>query len=122
TGLPQWGTTLVEQILTSHSAVSDVGEINRLRMLAREIGGASHDALGRHITEHGTGPAARLWDHWLRERFPAPGRIVDKSIDSGRFLGLAAALLPEAPLIWVTRDPLDRAWSCFRTHFLAGVP
>lgn len=120
-GLPRSGTTLVEQILTSHSAVSDGGEINRLRMLAQEIGGSSFPALSRHVSEHGTAPAARLWSHWLQERFPAPGRIVDKSVDSSRFLGLAAALLPEAPLIWVTRDPLDRAWSCFRTHFLAGV-
>ena len=120
-GLPRSGTTMVEQILASHSAVSDGGEINRLRMLSQEIGGPSYPALSRHVAEHGTAPAARLWHHWLRERFPASGRIVDKSIDSGRFLGLAAALLPEAPLVWVTRDPLDRAWSCFRTHFLAGV-
>src|SRR5690606_34087939 len=34
-----------------------------------------------------------------------------------RFLGLVAALLPDAPLVWMTRDPLDRAWSCFRTNF-----
>jgi hypothetical protein len=29
--------------------------------------------------------------------------------------------LPEAPIVWLKRDPLDCAWSCFRTHFLAGV-
>lgn len=122
TGLPRSGTTLVEQILTSHSEVSDGGEINRLRMLAREIGGASHAALSRHVARHGPGSPARLFRHWLDERFPAPGRIVDKSMDSSRFLGLAAALLPQAPLVWLQRDPLDCAWSCFRTHFLAGVP
>jgi hypothetical protein len=58
----------------------------------------------------------------LVERFRTPGRVVDKSLDSSRFLGLAAALLPEAPLVWLTRDPLDRAWSCFRTYFVAGLP
>jgi tetratricopeptide (TPR) repeat protein len=122
TGLPRSGTTLIEQILTSHSAVCDGGEINRLRLLAHETGGSSHAALSRHVAAHGTVSAARLWSHWLDERFPAPGRIVDKSMDSGRFLGLAAALLPDAPIIWLQRDPLDCAWSCFRTHFLAGVP
>ena len=120
-GLPRSGTTLVEQILTSHSAVVDGGEINRLRMLSREIGGPSYPALHRYVSAQGTAPAAKLWHHWLQERFPAPGRIVDKSLDSSRFLGLAATLLPDAPLIWVTRDPLDRAWSCFRTHFLAAL-
>lgn len=122
TGLPRSGTTLVEQILASHSAVSDGAEINRLRMLAREVGGQDHAALSRHVAEHGTAPAARLWLHWLRERFPRPGRVIDKSVDTSRYLGLAAALLPEAPVIWMTRNTLDCAWSCFRTHFMAGVP
>jgi tetratricopeptide (TPR) repeat protein len=117
TGLPRSGTTLVEQILTSHSAVSHGAEIGRLALLAQEVGGPSHPALARHIAAHGAGPAARLWDHWLDELFPASRRIVDKTVDASRFLGLVAALLPEAPLIWVTRDALDRAWSCFRTNF-----
>lgn len=122
TGLPRSGTTLVEQILTSHSAISDGAEINRLRILARDVGGPAYPALAAYVAENGVALAARLWDHWLSDRFPDSGRIVDKSMDTSRFLGLAAALLPEAPLIWMTRDPLDCAWSCFRTHFLAGVP
>lgn len=122
TGLPRSGTTLVEQILASHSAVSDGAEINRLRILSREIGEPAYSHLARYVAEQGTAPAAQLWSHWLSERFPEPGRVIDKSMDTSRFLGLAAALLPEAPLIWLTRDPLDCAWSCFRTHFLAGVP
>jgi hypothetical protein len=120
TGLPRSGTTLVEQILTSHSAVLDGAEINRLELLGTEVGGRSYDALRGHVDANGVAYAARLWRHWLDELFPAPGRIVDKTVNTGRFLGLAAALLPDAPLIWVTRDPLDRAWSCFRTYFIRG--
>jgi hypothetical protein len=116
-GLPRSGTTLVEQILTSHSAVGDGGEIARLMLLANEVGGVSWPALARYGDAQGAAPAARLWDHWLDELFPTPGRVIDKTVNTSRFLGLAAALLPEAPLIWMTRDPLDRAWSCFRTNF-----
>ena len=90
-------------------------------MLAGEVGGASHAAVARAVEAGGAAPAARLWHRWLDERFAAPGRVVDKSVDTSRYLGLAAALLPEAPLVWVTRDPLDRAWSCFRTNFLGGA-
>jgi hypothetical protein len=122
TGLPRSGTTLVEQILTRHSQVSDGAEISRLRMLSREIGGLTHDELAAYVGEHGVASAAQLWNHWLDERFPGPGRIVDKTVGNTRFLGLAASLLPEAPLVWMTRDPLDRAWSCFRTYFSAGAP
>jgi hypothetical protein len=121
TGPPRSGSTLVQQILTSHSAVDDGGELSRLWLLAREVGGASHPALARHVEGRGPAAAARLWHHWLDERFATSGRIVDKSIDSSRYLGLAAALLPDAPLIWTTRDPLDRAWSCFRTNFAGGA-
>jgi hypothetical protein len=121
TGLPRSGTTLVEQILTSHSAVGDGAEFGGLGLLAMDVGGRSWAALQRYVEVEGTASAARLWEHWLDERFAMEERIVDKSVDTSRFLGLAAALFPDAPLIWTTRDPLDRAWSCFRTNFMGGA-
>ena len=122
TGLPRSGTSLVEQILTSHSAVADGGEINRLMLLVLEIGGHSCDSVRRYTAAHSAPEAARLFGHWLQERFPEPGRIVDKSLTTTRLLGVAAALLPEAPLIWLKRDPMDCAWSCFRTFFQGTSP
>ena len=122
TGLPRSGTTLVEQILTSHSAVADGGEISLAHHLAVEAGGVSGDAIARYVA--GGGSLATLGDlylHLLAERFGSEGRIVDKTIDNSRFLGLIAAALPDAPLIWMRRDPLDSAWACFRTFFIHGV-
>jgi tetratricopeptide (TPR) repeat protein len=116
-GLPRSGTTLVEQILASHSAVGDGAEIYRLGLLAKDTRGSSYAAVRKYVDQGGAPTAARLWRHWLDERFPAPGRVVDKTLNTSRLLGLAAALLPEAPLIWLTREPLDCAWSCFRTRF-----
>lgn len=121
-GLPRSGTTLVEQVLTAHSEVSDGGEVDRLSLFAWEIEGLSCARLEAYAEQVGTTEAARLWNHWMDERFPAPGRVVDKSFTTSRYLGLAAALLPEAPLIWLRRNPLDCAWSCFRNRFAGGVP
>jgi hypothetical protein len=121
TGLPRSGTTLVERILTSHSAVAGGAELNLMRVLRQDIGGVSHAAVDAYVAEHGDASAPALWRHLLSERYPEPGRVVDKSVDAGYVLGLAATLLPDAPLIWLTRDPLDCAWSCFRTHFFAGL-
>lgn len=120
-GLPRTGTTLVEQILTSHSAVSDGGEVDRLSLLMHEIGGKSFSAVETFAKTRGVDEAARLWRHLVHERFPRPGRVVDKSLNTSRLLGLAAALLPDASLIWLTRDPLDCAWSCFSNFFYGSL-
>nr|WP_166177360.1 sulfotransferase [Altererythrobacter segetis] len=120
-GLPRSGTTLVQQVLTSHSQVSEGGEINLLRWLVRETGDASHPALDGYVQKAGAPSLARLWHHLLDQRFPRPGRVVDKTTNTTRKLGVVAALLPEAPLIWLRRDPLDCAWSCFRTCFMENI-
>ncbi|WP_419816845.1 sulfotransferase [Glacieibacterium sp.] len=122
TGLPRSGTTLVEHILASHSQVLDGGELNIIQHVAVTAGGVSGDAIQQYLSGGGTLDAlADLYLHLLSERFPQPGRIVDKTIDASRYMGLIAAALPDAPLIWMRRDPLDSAWSCFRTFFIHGV-
>jgi thioredoxin-like negative regulator of GroEL len=121
TGLPRSGTTLVEQVLTSHSTVCDGAETNWLYLLAKEVGGRSWPALSSYVETQGAAQAARLWQHWVDELSAGQGRVVEKSVTTSRYLGMAAALLPEAPLIWMTRDPIDRAWSCFRTNFSGGA-
>jgi hypothetical protein len=122
TGLPRSGTTLIEHILASHSQVSDGAELNLVQHLAVQAGGVSGEALEAYFARGGSPDAlARLYLHLLQERFGEGGRIVDKTIDAGRFLGLVATALPDAPLIWMRRDPLDSAWSCFRTFFIHGV-
>jgi len=122
TGLPRSGTTLVEHILASHSAVRDGGELNIIQHLAVAAGGVSGEAIEQYFARGGTPDAlGALYLHLLSERFGSTGRIVDKTIDASRFMGLIATALPDAPLIWMRRDPLDDAWSCFRTFFIHGV-
>lgn len=123
TGLPRSGTTLVEQILASHSAVTGGAELSLLPLIAQEAGGADGAALARADVA----ALAELWRHLLSQRFPGPNTedralVVDKSLNTIRFLGLAAAVDPQAPFIWVQRDPLDCAWSCLRTFFPSSLP
>ncbi len=122
TGLPRSGTTLVEQILASHSAVQDGGELNLLQHMAVAAGGNSRAAIAQHIARgNSLESLGTLYLDLLANRFGATGRIVDKTIDASRFIGLVASALPDAPLIWMRRDPLDCAWSCFRTFFVSGA-
>lgn len=122
TGLPRSGTTLVEHILASHSAVLDGGELNLIQHVAVQAGGVSAAALQAYIDKGGApDDLAALYLHLLDERFGTEGRVVDKTVDASRCIGLIATALPDAPIIWMERDPLDNAWSCFRTFFIHGL-
>lgn len=112
TGLPRSGSTLAEQIISSHSRVVAGGELNVLPILLadrppdRRDVTASADDYRRLVAERTGG-----WD-----------MLADKTLDLGRRLGQALTILPAARLIWMRRDPLDLAWSCLRTYFAQGVP
>jgi tetratricopeptide (TPR) repeat protein len=120
-GLPRSGTTLVEQILTSHSMVAGGDELPFGAILAREIGGNALAPLESFVRKHGSDQLARLYLHLGEEYFGKGRRFVDKNLGNSRDLGVLASILPKAPVIWLRRDPLDCAWSCFRTYFSAGL-
>ncbi|MCM8730987.1 tetratricopeptide repeat-containing sulfotransferase family protein [Hephaestia sp. GCM10023244] len=120
TGLPRSGTTLVEQILTAHSLVDGGEELNLFRHLIAEIGGDHTKAVARMTPEKSDG-LVRLYEHLMAQRFPGQGRVIDKSLLASRYMGLLTGLFPSAPIIWLRRDPLDNAWSMFRTYFRTGL-
>jgi tetratricopeptide (TPR) repeat protein len=122
TGSPRSGTTLVESILVSHSQVSNGEELGRFDLIAGEIGGLSRPAFDAWMAQGGAPDTlASLYLHLFSQRFGTQGRAVDKTTDASGYLGLLAALLPDAPLIWLRRDPVDRALSCFRHYFVRGA-
>lgn len=122
-GLPRSGTTLVEQILVSHSAVVDGAEVNLFRAAAIPVGGFSPAAVAAFAAARPDGLAAvgRAYLHMLEARFGPQGRVVDKTLNHSRYLGLIHRTLPQARFIWLRRDPGAVAWSAFRTWFAQGV-
>ena len=118
-GLPRSGTTLVEQILASHSAVGGGGENDVLRHALSGLGNATPAELAA-FSPDARRAKARLHLHLLRQRFGSDGLLIDKALGNLRFAGLLAILFPAARFLLVRRDPRDTAWSIFRTYFTVG--
>jgi tetratricopeptide (TPR) repeat protein len=133
-GMPRSGTTLVEQILASHSRVHGAGELQ----VARQVFQSVPDVMGladdmaaclkvldaAHVRELSQRHRERLdavlqADLAAADAASAPDRIVDKMPDNYTYLGLLALMFPRATFIHVRRDLRDVALSCWMTNFRA---
>ena len=118
-GLPRSGTTLVEQIMASHSHVFGAGETQLVGETMNELGNSAVDAI------EGLVRVDRETVQWLASRHleklrtlaPAAERIVDKMPDNYMLLGPLACLFPRAKFIHCRRDLRDVALSCWMTRF-----
>jgi tetratricopeptide (TPR) repeat protein len=125
-GMPRSGTTLIEQIVSSHPRVTGAGELSALR-LAVDASGVFPDALpalahGRH-TPNGN-EASRVLKQigldYLDRIVPLAhgnARLVDKMPGNFVYAGLIPLILPGARIIHARRDPVDTCLSCYTKLF-----
>jgi tetratricopeptide (TPR) repeat protein len=114
-GMVRSGTTLVEQILSSHPQVFGCGELKDIDQIAAHF----YPACGKGIT----GLMIRhLADQYLQRLAQLAGvealRVIDKMPRNFLHLGMIAVLFPQARVIHCRRDPLDTCVSTFAQNFL----
>jgi Flp pilus assembly protein TadD len=114
-GMPRSGTTLVEQIVSSHGQGAGAGELDALSRLQPGY----PDGLADLDADRAQALAAEFLKGLGAGRDAL--RIVDKTPFNIFRLGLAQMLMPGARVVHCVRDPRDSALSCFFTNFAQGL-
>ena len=126
-GLPRSGSTLIEQILSSHSMVDATHELPEIGRLIQGIGRNRADRLAypEAVRDYDAADWSAFgrayFEDTRRYRHGAP-HFVDKMPNNFANLGLIALALPNARIVNTRRHPLDTCLSCYRQLFARGQP
>ena len=120
-GMPRSGTSLVEQIIASHSQVYGAGELARLRQIIKPLIRATADtdssdsnAILRNKIEH---TISSDYLGYLEDLNRPEKIITDKMPSNFMFLGLILSAIPSAKIIHLRRSPMAICWSIFKHNF-----
>lgn len=121
-GMPRSGSTLVEQILASHSLVGGGGELSILGRMLSEMtnAGISHPEILRDFTADDFREMGETYiKRAERHRGDRP-YFIDKTPQNFGSIGLIALILPKAKIIDARRHPLDSCFGSFKQMFAQG--
>ena len=124
-GLPRSGSTLIEQILSSHSKVEGTMELPNMLNMARRLGSGTKDQTSypEILSKLSTSEIESLGKQYIsetkmiRSEFPF---FIDKMPNNFSHIGLINLILPNAKIIDARRDPLDTCFSCYKQLFARG--
>jgi tetratricopeptide (TPR) repeat protein len=129
-GLPRAGSTLLEQILASHSQVEGTRELADVIGLAVELGDREEDpdkppGYPQSVAPLTCSELAALGERYLAQtrahRILGRPRFVDKMGSNFVHLGLIHLMLPNARIIDARRSPLGCCFANFKQHFQKGL-
>jgi tetratricopeptide (TPR) repeat protein len=126
-GMPRSGTTLIEQILASHSKVHGAGEIEVFYQAVEKLRSSNAIAASFPDMVAAMSPDALRdlgsgYVRSIKSAAPAKERIVNKLPLNFKYAGLIHLALPNARIIHVRRDPVDTCFSCFSLLFTGNQP
>jgi len=120
-GMPRSGTSLAEQILSSHSDVLGAGERKDLDMvIRRSMSSSKQDAWLDEISCLGSEKISDIASQYLQRiasRFKFTGHFTDKMPGNFMYIGMIRLLFPNAKIIHCVRDPVDTCFSSYKRYF-----
>ncbi|MBS0385898.1 MAG: sulfotransferase [Proteobacteria bacterium] len=127
-GLPRSGSTLIEQILASHSMIEGTTELPEIGTIARELGErklrSQPNKYPEALAELDADRLRALGERYIertrvQRRTPKP-MFIDKMPNNWLHAGLIMLTLPNAKIIDARRDPMATCFSAFKQHFARG--
>ena len=122
-GMPRSGSTLVDQIISSHSKVDGTQELPNIIKIAAELNTNNQNNYPEVLRELDDSKLSKLGKDYILEtawaRNSAPF-FVDKMPNNFIHIGLIKTILPNAKIIDTRRDPMDTCFSCFKQFFARG--
>ena len=127
-GLPRAGSTLLEQILASHSQVEGTLELPNILSLVRKLQGRrrvkDRPRYPDILTTLDNGDYTKFGDQYLNDtafhRTQNTRFFTDKMPNNFRHVGLIHLVLPNAKIIDARRNPMDCCFSCYKQLFAEG--
>jgi len=113
--MPRSGTTLIEQIVSSHSEVVGAGELNYVSQFGLNL---SVEPEAINVTA-----ISKFRDNYLRSisnRANGKSIVTDKMPQNFRFIPLICAAFPEAKIIHVLRNAAATCWSNYKQYFVSN--
>ena len=112
-GMPRSGTTLVEQIISSHPLVTGAGELTFVHQFGASL------AVGHTPVElEALSTFREEYLSALKQRSEGNASVTDKMPQNFQYLGLITRALPEAKIIHVKRDPAAVCWANYTQYFV----
>lgn len=123
-GMPRAGSTLVEQILSSHSQVEGTMELPDMLSIAGKLKAGMGEGYPEGIAALDADQLGALGELYLErtrcQRKSDKPYFIDKMPNNWRHLGLIRLILPQARIIDARRHPLACCLSGFKQHFASG--
>jgi len=123
-GMPRSGTTLVEQILSSHSNVFGADEVDIIPELIRKYFGENKINLFlQNVFEFEKKDLKKMGEEYIsriNEISNKTIRTTDKLPVNFTSIGLIKLILPKAKIVHTSRSPKDNIFSIFKNYFPAG--
>jgi Sulfotransferase family len=127
-GMPRAGSTLIEQILASHSAIEGTMELPDIPALAKELGAGraapATEAYPNPLFRLSADESRRIGESYLArtrvQRKTDRPHFIDKLPNNWINIGFIHLILPNAKIIDARRHPLDCCFSNFKQHYARG--